>query len=180
MNAMNPKSTYIVSFNTFVLQPVLKEDRMTTGVIERDRLVTVPRKPVHIIRKSCLYYGKSFQTATNSSKLILNKSHKVPIVVAHDFGTPLIFIPTMSATSEHNVWISLHAIENLKGDNMGCTIYFGNDYSIKVNVSEATINRQYTLGSLLQKNFQKKQRQLNGNFHLGSMGPSFQSSKSKQ
>jgi len=155
-------SAYIVSFDTFAIQPFIKENKMMSRVIERNQVLFLPRKPFHTISKSCTYYGKSFKTAINSSKYILHKRHKLPFIIAHDHGLPLIFLPTMSPTSEHNIWIALHAIENFKGDNMGCTIYLANDYSIDVNVSEGTIQRQYALGQLLKINFLKKQRQLLG------------------
>lgn len=156
------QKSYTASFDTFVLQPILQENRMSTRVIERNQLLVIPNKASHIISKTCTYYGKSLKTATNSSKFVLHKSHKLPIVVAHDYGIPLIFLPTMSYTSEQNVWIAWHAIENLQGDDMGCTIYLANNYSIRVNVSEQTLYRQYTLGSILERNFRKKQRQLSG------------------
>jgi len=147
----------------------MKENRMTTQIIERDQILTIPRKSLHIVRKSCQYYENSLDAAKNSSKLILHKSHKLPIVVAHDFGLPLILIPTMSFDSEHNVLIALHAIENFQGDSMGCTIYLENNYSIKVNVSEATIYRQYSLGTIIEKNFHKKQRQLSRHSSFGNV-----------
>ena len=74
---------------------------------------------------------------------------------------PFIFLPTMSPTSPHNVWIALHAIENIKSNKMGCIIYLENNRYIQVNVSATTMHRQYTFGSFLEKDFLKKQRQLN-------------------
>lgn len=156
-------SPYIISFDTFMLQPVIKDNKMTTRIVERSKELTSPRKPLHLVRRSCHYYGNSYKSATNSAKLILSKSHKIPIVIAHDFGKPLVFLPTMSPNSEHNIWISLHAIDNVKANKMGCTIFLENKSSFKVNVSEATIHRQHTLGSVLKKKYQKKFRQLNRN-----------------
>lgn len=133
---------------------------MGTLIIERHKEITSIRKPLHIISKSCHHYGNSFKGATNNAKHLLRKSHKVPIVVAHDLGMPLVFLPTMSPLSEHNVWVALHAIENIEADDMGSTITLTTQYSIKVNVSEATIYRQYTLADILMKKYQTKFREL--------------------
>ena len=89
-----------------MLQPVIKGNKISTRVIERNCELNIPRKPIHIVKKSCDYYGGSFQNSTNTAKLALGKHHKTPIIVAHDFGTPYIFLPTMSPTSEQNIWIS--------------------------------------------------------------------------
>jgi competence protein ComK len=153
--------SYIVSFDTFVLQPVIKGNKTSTHVIERNGELSVPRKPIHIVRKSCDYYGGSLQNSTNTAKLAIGKRHKTPIIVAHDFGVPYIFLPTMSPISELNSWVSYSAIDNIEPDDMGCTIYLENDRSFKADISATTMYRQYAVAALLEKNFLKKQRQLN-------------------
>ncbi len=153
--------SYIVSFDTFMLQPVISGTKITTHVIERNGDLSIPRKPIHIVRKSCDYYGGSLQNSTNTAKLAIGKRHKTPIIVAHDFGVPYIFLPTMSPTSEQNVWVSYSAIDNIEPDNMDCILSLENNRSIKVNVSASTMYRQYAAATLLQKNFLEKQRQLN-------------------
>ncbi len=117
--------SYIVSFDTFLLQPVVKGNKISTHVIERNGELNVPRKPIHIVRKSCDYYGGSLQNSTNTAKLAIGKRHKTPIIIAHDFGVPYIFLPTMSPNSEQNVWVSYSAIDNIEPDDMGCILYFG-------------------------------------------------------
>jgi competence protein ComK len=153
--------SYIVSFDTFMLQPVINGTKISTHVIERNGDLSIPRKPIHIVRKSCDYYGGSLQNSTNTAKLAIGKRHKTPIIVAHDFGVPYIFLPTMSPTSEQNVWVSYSAIDNIEQDNMDCILSLENNRSIKVNVSASTMYRQYAAATLLQKNFLEKQRQLN-------------------
>jgi competence protein ComK len=154
-------SSYIVSFDTFILQPVIDGTKISTHVIERNGDLSIPRKPIHIVRKSCDYYGGSLQNSTNSAKLAIGKRHKTPIIVAHDFGVPYIFLPTMSPISDQNVWVSYSAIDNIEPDNMDCILSLENNRSIKVNVSATTMNRQYSAATLLQKKFLVKQRQLN-------------------
>lgn len=161
MEKKKRSSSYIVSFDTFMLQPVIKGNRVSTSVIERNREFIIPRKPIHIVKESCEYYGGSFKNSTNTAKLTLGKRHKTPIILAHDFGTPYIFLPTMSSASEQNIWISYSAIEYFDEYDLGSIIYLENNRSIKVNISIATMFRQYAFATFLEKNFLRKQSQLN-------------------
>jgi competence protein ComK len=157
----NLSSKYHVSFDTFILQPVKKGNKIETRVMERDGELTVPRKPHHIISKSCIYYGGSLQNATNSTTDTIGIRHKIPIIVAHDYGMPCIFLPTMSPSSEQNVWLAFHAINYFLPDDMGCVVHFENGQSILLNISVATMQRQYSYAALLSKNFVYRQKQLN-------------------
>lgn len=153
-------SRYTISFDTFVLKPLRKDFRLSTRVIERKGELVLPRKPLHIVKTSIAHYGGSFQHAINFSKHTLGGFHKAPIIVAHDFGMPYIFLPTMSPNSELNIWIALHAVENILDDQHGCSVLLENGKRIKVNVSTSTMFRQYAFGHILQKNFMKKQSHL--------------------
>lgn len=159
---------YIVSFDTFLLLPVVKGNKLSTRVIERNGELDIPQKPLHVVRKSCYYYGGSLQNSTNTAKLAIGKRHKTPIIVAHDFGVPYIFLPTMSPNSEQNSWISYSAVDNIEPDSMGCILFLENGLSFKFDISATTMYRQFAVATLLEKNFLKKQRQLNrpSNFDL--------------
>lgn len=154
-------SPYIISFDTFIIQPIMTPNKIESAIIERNQEITSFRRPSQIVRKSCYYYGNSFQSIINSSKRILGKSHKLPIVIAHDFGQPLVFFPTMSPTSIHTEWIGLHAIRNITPSPLGCTIHLENDRYSEVMVSEATLHRQYTLATLLKHKYQKRLQRMN-------------------
>lgn len=162
MNKRELITNYVISFDTFMLQPVNVDNKIVaTRVIERNCELTIPKKPIHIVKKSCDYYGGSLQTSINIAKIALGKHHKTPIIVAHDFGTPYIFLPTMSPTAEENIWISYHAIDFIERDNVGSIVHLENNLSFKVNISASTMYRQYAFGNLLEKNFYKKQKHLN-------------------
>lgn len=160
-------SNHLISFNTYMLKPIIDGNTTKTRIIEHDNELIVPRTPIHIVRKSCHFYGNSLQSATYSARTVLKKRHKVPIVVAHDFGRPFVFLPTMSPTSVDNMWIALHAISYLEADKTGCIVHLANNNSVKVNVSDATIYRQYALGNMLKEDFLEKQKRLNGTAYFG-------------
>ncbi|NYF23886.1 competence protein ComK [Sporosarcina sp. JAI121] len=161
MKKKKKTENYIVSFDTFMLQPVIKDNQVSTQVIERNGVVHVPRKPLHIVKKSCEYYAGSFQNSTNNAKLVIGKRHKLPIIVAHDFGVPYIFLPTMSPSADQNTWISHNAIENIEEHDLGSVILLENGQSFVLNVSATTMHRQHSFATILEKIFLKKQRQLN-------------------
>lgn len=154
-------ANYVITFDTFMLQPVNVGGVISTRVIERNCEFNIPKKPLHIVRKSCDYYGSSLKNSVNIARLTLGNHHKTPIIVAHDFGIPYIFLPTMSPTSEHTMWISYHAIDLLEPDGLGCIVHLENNCSYKVSISIATMYRQFVFCNLLEKDFIKKQKQLN-------------------
>lgn len=162
MRKNSQNASYLISLDTLALEPFRTENGMGTRIIEKGEIFTIPQKPIHSIRKSCSHYGHSFKSAVNSAKQFLENRHKVPIVLAYDFGKPLVFIPTMSPTSDHTIWIALHAIANIEPHEMGCIVHLKNNYSIIVNVSESTIFRQHSLGTILETEYKKRYKQLNG------------------
>ncbi|MFJ7932789.1 competence protein ComK [Sporosarcina sp. NPDC096371] len=161
MKRQKQTSNYIISFDTFMLQPIVTGNTLSTLVVERNGELRVSKKPIHIVKSSCDYYGGSLRGSTNAAKLALGNRHKTPIIVAHDFGIPYIFLPTMSPNSEHNTWISYNAIDHIVPDNMGSIIFLENNRTFKLNVSATTMYRQFSFAKLLEKNFLHKQRQLN-------------------
>lgn len=162
MEILDFDKPYIISVNTLILQMVRKENRIKTLIIERGKQLIHPRRSIHLIRASCLHYGTTLDVATHSAKQILNNRQKVPIVVAVDHGIPLIMIPTLAADAEHNTWISFHAIMNFRPCEAGYTIIeLTNNYIIRVQTSETTVQRQIALAYLLQKDYQNKFVQFN-------------------
>lgn len=153
-------ANYIVTFDTFLLQPIRVKDAVATHVIERSAEFTVPRKPIHIVRKSCLYYGGSLQNSTNTARLTLRNRHKLPIVLTHGFGRPYIFLPTLSPSSEQNLWIAYHAIDNYEADGLGSVVHFENGRTVSLNISALTLQRQHSFAAILEKDFLKKQQLL--------------------
>ncbi|MEK3935530.1 competence protein ComK [Sporosarcina sp. FSL W7-1349] len=153
-------ANYVVSFDTFVLQPVKDGKKVGTRIIERYRETIVPRKPIHVVRSSCDYYGGSLQSSTSTAKLKLGRHHKTPIIIAHDYGRPYIFLPTLSPQADQNVWISYHAIDYFEAEKTGTKVHLENGKFVKVDISANTMYRQYTFAGFLEKDFLKRQKQL--------------------
>ena len=158
--------SYVISFSTFILKPVLVENRILTYVVERDKEFELPHKPIYVVKSSSSFYGSSFQLLTNTAKLLLGNVHKTPILLAHAYDTPCILIPTLSPYSDQNVWINYHAIDYIESDELGCVVHFENNKKIRLNNSASSMFRQYALARFLEKDFLKKQQSLNKSAYL--------------
>lgn len=155
-------SNYFVSFNTIALVPIWIENKLYTRVIENHMEFLVKMKPSAIIKKSLVFYGNSYKHATFFSRESIGHLHKVPLLISHDFGVPMIMMPTLSAESEGNIWISFSAIErySLNSHNQ-CLVHFTNSQVLPVNVSYTTMCRQFVLSHFLINHFQKTREKMN-------------------
>lgn len=157
LNEFEPR--YHLSFDTLMLQPKLEGTKIFTKVIEQTRTLTVPKKPIHIVTSSCDFYGSSYTTAMSTSRRLFgDHKQKAPFLLATAFGIPFIFIPTLSPSSDQNVWISYHAIDFYETDGLGTSITLENGQKYKLDISVPTMNRQYALAKLLERDFLKRQR----------------------
>ncbi len=155
-----------------MLQPKLEGNKIFTKVIERNRTLTVSKKPIHIVTGSCDFYGSSYTTVMSTSRRLFgDHKQKAPFLLANAFGIPFIFIPTLSPLSDQNVWISYHAIDFYETDGLGTSIMLENGQTYKLDISIPTMNRQYALAKLLERDFLKRQRNFHASFLFPPNGP---------
>ncbi|QFF99996.1 hypothetical protein PB01_14835 [Psychrobacillus glaciei] len=167
--------SFLVSFETAVLQPVRINNKIYTRVTNiSGESTTIGKKPYDIVRQSCAYYGSTFQQAKQLSKDTLGNYLKLPIVVAHDYGNPFILIPLLSPKSDLNVWFSLKAIERLEASEGGCTVVLTNGAKITVNSSIVTLSKQVGFANLLNTHFLKRMSRLSHNEFITSRNQFFQ------
>lgn len=156
----NVLGNYIMSFNTYYLEPFKHENRIYSRIIDKHNEIIVARKPLNIIRKSCLFLGTNYEATRALSKRFFGNQHKLPIILTHDFGIPCIFIPTYSPRSDQNSWIGLHAIEQALPHNGGTKIILKNEVVIEVPTTFSSFSKQYINAIMLQKHFTKVRRQI--------------------
>ncbi|MFS0688554.1 competence protein ComK [Sporosarcina sp. 179-K 8C2 HS] len=150
---------YYISHDTLMLQPKEEGNKIFTRVIERDKIVIVPKKPLHIMTGSCTYYGSSYATVMSTARRLFgDNKQKAPFLLANAFGIPFIFIPTLSPSADQNVWLSYHAIDFYEADGLGTSVTLENGKKYKLDISVPTMNRQYALAKLLERDFLKRQR----------------------
>lgn len=154
---------FIISSTTLALQTIQTEHRIKTLVYERNERIMHPRKPLHIVRGSCHFYGTSYQVTTANAKKFLANRKKTPIVLAFEHGIPIVLIPTHAASSLLNTWICLHGIKNIKAANeVETIIQLTNNQTITVFASEASISRQIALAYLLKREYTERFQQFSG------------------
>ncbi|MGE7090226.1 competence protein ComK [Lysinibacillus sp. NPDC048646] len=151
---------YLMSFNTYLLQPIQHDSKIFTRVIDKHNELIVTRKPMHVLRKSCLSLGTTYEAAKYSAKRFFGNQHKLPIVVAYDYGFPCIFLPTYSPNSIHNTWIGLHAISNIIPNEIGCIVTLKNGMHIELTITYASISKQFVNASMLYKHYMGERKQL--------------------
>jgi len=163
-------SNYTVSFNTIALVPIWIENKLYTRVIENHTEFLVKMRPSAIIKKSLAFYGNSYKQATFFSRQSLGRLHKLPLMISHDFGVPLIMMPTLSAESEGSIWISFSSIDlySINSHNQ-CVVHFTNSQALPVNVSHSTMCRQFVLSQFLSKHFQKTREKINHPFSQSAL-----------
>lgn len=148
---------YIISIDTLVFKTHYQDDLRKTLIIEKDKKFLHAQQPIHLIRASCNYYRTTLEIITDSAKKVLNNRRKVPVLLSATYGVPLILIPTLSASSEHNIWITFHAISNFKAAEPGYTIIeLINKTTIKIQTSESVIRRQVALAYLIQLDYHRR------------------------
>lgn len=151
---------YLMSFNTYLLEPIQYNSKIFTRVIDKHNELIVTRKPLHVLRKSCISLGTTYEAAKHSAKRFFGNQHKLPIVVTFDYGYPCIFLPTYSPNSIHNIWIGLHAISNIVPSKMGCIVTLKNDQQIELPVQYASISKQFVNASMLYKHYMNERKQI--------------------
>ncbi|WP_408011621.1 competence protein ComK [Pseudalkalibacillus sp. A8] len=113
-------------------------------VIESEREFIVKRKPIDIMKDSCLYFGSSLQGRVEGAIHVKKFSRMVPIRVCYRSG--IFFFPTQSSKSESCIWIAhSHVKEILRVDPEHCEVVLTNNKTVPVHatkaVMEAKVNR---------------------------------------
>ncbi|WP_313893011.1 competence protein ComK [Psychrobacillus sp.] len=167
MSIQTEDKFFIISFETAVLQPIQMNNKTFTKVTKfSGESLVIGKKPYDIVRQSCSYYGSSFQQSVKLSREAIGKYHKLPAVIAHDYGNPCILIPTLSPKSDLNVWFSLKAIQSFHPSKDGCSIILTNGQTLDVNSSTTTISRQIGFANILNMHFLKRMNRLSNEAFL--------------
>lgn len=153
--------SYIMSFNTYFLEPFQQENFIFSRIIDKHNKVIVSRKPMQIIRKSCLFLGTTYEATRALSKQFFGNQHKLPVILTHDFGVPCIFIPILSPRSHANAWIGLHAIDQAMPSSDNSTkVILKNGEILYLPVQYASFSKQFMNATMLQKHFLRVRRSL--------------------
>lgn len=143
---------YIINKNTLVIIPL---DDKSSRVIEIKKEFIVYKSVLNIIKKSCIFYGSSYNGRVSGSKYMLNKSSKIPVIISEINN--LIVFPTRSPRNEKCCWFLLSNIKYYNKININQTIIkFSCGKSMKIGVSYRIIDNQVLQSSRLKYILDKK------------------------
>lgn len=143
---------YIINKNTLVVIPL---DDKSSRVVEVKKEFIVYKSVLNIIKKSCIYYGSSYNGRVYGSKYMLNKSSKIPIIISEINN--LIAFPTKSPRNKKCCWLLLNNIKHYNKIDINQTIIrFSCGKSMKIGVSYRIIDNQVLQSSRLKYILDKK------------------------
>ena len=145
------KESYEINDETLLIIPY---DYGKSKFYEYDDEFIVDMVPLTIIKKSCLFFGASFEGRRDASKDIIGVDMKVPIIIEE--SRDIIFFPVSSCISKNSIWISYqNLMKYSKVDLKSCLLYFKNDKSIrlgtKYNLVDNQVIRCIKLDTMLNK-----------------------------
>ncbi len=128
---------YEISSNTLALIPV---DKDKTQIIEVNNDFFVNQSILNIIDYNCKINGSSFKGRNDSSKMLLETSSKLPIIIEETHK--IIFFPTFSYKNIDCCWISYNNIKDYIKDDKKAYLIFKNNQKIRVNISIKKLETQ--------------------------------------
>lgn len=148
------KEEYEINPYTMMIKPYFKDSKFYSEIIEEDERLIIPEKPLDIVKRSCEYFGSSFDGRKQGTKMLIMVTHKPPIMI--DPYTSIYFIPTTSPTNPQCIWISHdHIISHQKGSNNNTIIHFNNDQSFEIPISITSFMNQLSRTARLRIRFQQ-------------------------
>ena len=127
---------------------VIAEDLGKTKVIEKNSEYNIEKDAYKVMDESCKYYGSSYKGRIEASKVILNCSYKLPILVEE--SSVLIFFPIKSSLLDDCCWINLNSIRNIEKVDNKSKITFKNGREVIFDISKLSLENQIYRSSRLE------------------------------
>lgn len=113
-----------------------------TMVIEKNRKFTVEIDCFKLLKKSCIWYGNSYNIQRQFVVDKFNFYIKTPIVM--NGKDVLIFFPTCSPNSKECIWVSYNNVDRYVKEKDYTKIYFKGGKILNISASYGTIDNQIT------------------------------------
>ena len=152
-------SNYIISNATFCLTSYQHRDKVYSLILDKFGETTSPAKPLNLIRNTCRLHGSSYDASIYQAKQFFGDSkHKLPVMVAYDFGDPCILFPLYSPYSTQNIWIALNPIINIRQHSDQTILTFIDETELCLNVHMKSFNQQYVRAAMFYKHLLIRRR----------------------
>ncbi|EIJ81921.1 competence transcription factor [Bacillus methanolicus PB1] len=140
---------YEINPCTMMIMPIEYGSKLYSRIFEIDEEYISPFKPIEIIKKSCIYFGASYEGRKEATKTLIGITHKVPIAISsHNF---INFFPTTSPNNPECMWISYeHVVFHEKADSKHTNVTFSNKNIYTLPVSFNSFENQLLRTALLK------------------------------
>lgn len=129
---------YEINVDTLLLLPI---DYNKTKVIEKGDVFIVKCSTLSIIKKSCLFFGSSYEGRKAAIKYLIGIDMKVPILIEESRN--IIFFPTASCVNQNSIWVSYqNLLKYSKKNEFSTILYFENNKKIVIEVKYNLIDNQ--------------------------------------
>ena len=129
---------YEINSDTLILIPI---EGNKTKVIEIDDTFIVKSSTLSIVKKSCLFFGCSYEGRREAVKYLVGIDMKVPILIEESRN--IIFFPTSSCVKRNSIWISYqNLLKYIKFNEFSTVLYFCNKKKFKVDIKYNLIDNQ--------------------------------------
>ena len=139
----------MVNACTMYIKPAEYGNKVFSIIGEPEEEFLSPFKPLDLIKNSCAFYGVDYESRRKGTKLLIDYSRKLPIVI-EPINNIYAFC-TASPEEPNCVWFFLEHIKDYQRASARQTlVIFHNDYSFTFPVSYSTFNNQMLRTSYLQ------------------------------
>lgn len=140
---------YEINSCTMMISPTAYGSKTYSQIIELQDEFLSPFKPIEIIKKSCQYFGSSFEGRIAGTKQLIGITHKVPITI--DPTNSIYFFPTTSPQNSECIWISHeHVIAHKRVETNETLVTFRNKESYTIPISFSSFENQLLRTALLR------------------------------
>jgi competence protein ComK len=140
---------YEINPNTMIIKPLPYGLKVYSQIWELGEELTSPFKPIDIIKKSCRFFGSSYEGRKEGTRQLTGITHKAPITI--DPTNFIYFFPTTSPSNPECIWIAQeHILYYKRTDDGNTQAVFKNKQSFILPVSYNTFNNQLLRTALLK------------------------------
>ena len=129
---------YEINAETLVLIPI---DNKKTKVVEKNDTFLINASTLSIIKKSCLFFGCSYDGRREAVRHLIGIDMKVPILIEESRN--IIFFPTSSCVNKNSIWISYkNLLKYTKFNEFSTVLFFLEKKKLKIDVKYNLIDNQ--------------------------------------
>ncbi|MDZ5470239.1 competence protein ComK [Bacillus sp. 31A1R] len=155
---------YEINSSTLIIFPLKYGSKVYSKIIELEEEFISPFRPIDIIKKSCIFFGCSYEGRKEGTRQLIGITHKVPISISPT--NFIYFFPTTSPENIQCIWIAHeHIIDFKKGSKDTTNVTFINKACVEVPISYTSFQNQYLRTVLLRSKLSQRLEETTWEFY---------------